>query len=208
MDEYFYEIFNDMPRLGPGSSQATLKALDILNLDYKPKKVLDIGCGTGAQTFILANELNGQITALDNYQPYLDQIEEKKNAESFKARIKCHCMDMNKIVCKDGSLDLVWAEGSIYIVGFKKGLDLVYPMLKNGAHLVFSDMNYLRSSPPSELADFLDKECPDIISKEENIQMIEDSKYELKDQIQLEIDLYKKYPEYYGYVFYLMKKME
>ncbi|GFO63114.1 MerR family transcriptional regulator [Geomonas paludis] len=54
--EYFFELFNDLPRQGPGCSEATLRALELLQgLPSKPS-VLDIGCGCGMQTQILARE--------------------------------------------------------------------------------------------------------------------------------------------------------
>ena len=244
MEELFYELFEGMPRLGPGTSDATLKALNYIDTS-EPMKVLDIGCGTGAQTFVLAKNIEGTIIALDNYQPYLDHIEAKAKKEDLKARIRCHCMDMKNIVCKHESLDLVWGEGSIYIMGFEKGLEKIRPLLKENGIVVLSDMNYLKEGTPEELDNFLKTECPDIISIEENIDLINRSgfklidhfelerkghwhnyyapleentfqfahKYEgnqdadtLVESIQEEIDLYKKYPDYYGYVFYIMQK--
>jgi len=245
MDELFYELFDGMPRLGPGADEATMKALNKVYKNNGEKKVLDIGCGTGAQTLLLAKNIRGKIIALDNYQPFLDQIESKTVKEELKARIKCVCMDMKNIVCKHASLDIVWGEGSIYIVGFSKGLKMVYPLMKDKAYVVFSDMNYLKDDPPAELVQFLKEECPDIITIEENIDLIEKSPFKLIDHfklkkkdhwnpyykplekrveeyskkyrdnsealsisssIQYEIDMYKKYSDYYGYVFYIMQK--
>ena len=52
--EYFFELFGDLPRQGPGCGEATLRALELLK-DLPPQpKVLDIGCGSGMQTLILA----------------------------------------------------------------------------------------------------------------------------------------------------------
>lgn len=244
MDELFYELFEGMPRLGPGTDEATLKALKMIPANGE-KKVLDLGCGTGAQTFVLAKNLEGRVIALDNYQPFLDRINQKASEESLQASIKTVCMDMKKIVCEQASLDLVWGEGSIYIIGFKEGLETVYPLMKKGAYVVFSDMNYLKPNPPDELTAFIQQEIPDMISLEENIDLIEKSPFtlidhfkldrgahwltyykplqqrvveftakyndhsgarEIVDSIQIEIDLYRKYSDYYGYVFYIMKK--
>ena len=40
-------------------------------------RILDIGCGNGAQTLCLAATLGGRITAVDNHQPYLDELERR-----------------------------------------------------------------------------------------------------------------------------------
>jgi len=245
MDELFHELFEGMPRLGPGTDDATLKALSLIESNHGEKKVLDIGCGTGAQTLVLAKNLSGKVIALDNYQPFLDQIDEIAEKEDLNARIKTVCMDMKNIVCKQASLDIVWGEGSIYIIGFEKGLETIYPLMKPGAYAVLSDMNYLKPNPPKDLSAFFRDECPDMISLEDNIELIKESKFNLIDHFRLgldghwlnyykplqnrvveytakyndhlpareiansvqhEIDLYRKYSEYYGYVFYVMQK--
>jgi ubiquinone/menaquinone biosynthesis C-methylase UbiE len=245
MDELFYELFNGLCRFGPGSDEATLKALKMVKNNQKEIQVLDIGCGTGAQTFVLAKNLTGQIIALDNYQPFLNRIEERIIKEQLTADIRTVCMDMKQINFEKESLDLVWAEGSIYIIGFENGLNTIYPMLKDDAYVVFSDMNYFKPDPPEALASFLKQECLEVISLDENLELIDKSPYELVDHFKLgmdghwlhyyeplqnrvveylakyndhpvarniavntqqEIDLYRKYNEYYGYVFYIMKK--
>ena len=245
MDELFYELFDGMHRLGPGTDEATLKALSFIPKTKEEMKVLDLGCGTGAQTFVLAKELSGKIIALDNYQPFLDHIQSRAERENTGARIKCVCMDMKHIVCKHESLDLVWAEGSIYIIGFENGLKTIWPLMKPGAYAVLSDMNYLKPDPPRELTEFMQTECPDMISKEANLDLIHKSDFNLVDHfelgkeghwdtyyeplqrrvdsfrekyfghpraieiaesIQTEIDLFRKYSTYYGYVFYILKK--
>ncbi len=77
---FFYELFDArLPRLGPGDDFSTKKALNILhavkpqhndNLSATPLKILDIGCGNGAQTLQLARYLDGTILAVDNHQPF------------------------------------------------------------------------------------------------------------------------------------------
>lgn len=72
--EFFFEIHQALPRQGPGSSESTRQAFNLLpELSSKPR-ILDIGCGPGAQTIELAKLSRGLIIALDNHQPYLDQL--------------------------------------------------------------------------------------------------------------------------------------
>ncbi|HVP93687.1 MAG TPA: hypothetical protein VMS89_00775 [Methanoregulaceae archaeon] len=49
-EEFFYHVFESLPRQGPGCPGATRKAYSYLPLPSKDLTVLDIGCGTGSQT--------------------------------------------------------------------------------------------------------------------------------------------------------------
>ena len=55
----FYEIFEGLPRQGPGDNASTQQALAMLaDLPARPT-ILDIGCGAGMQTLELAIEWSG-----------------------------------------------------------------------------------------------------------------------------------------------------
>ena len=59
----------------PGDTESTRRALQLLygvGLESVGEqfRVLDMGCGNGAQTLCLAAELGCRVTAVDNHQPY------------------------------------------------------------------------------------------------------------------------------------------
>jgi ubiquinone/menaquinone biosynthesis C-methylase UbiE len=88
--EVFYELFLNMPRQGPGSNEYTRKAYDCLSHLPKEPCILDIGCGSGMQTLELARISGGHVTALDNYQPFLDILEKNAKSAGLDKQIKNH----------------------------------------------------------------------------------------------------------------------
>jgi len=46
--EYFYELFEALPRGGPGDNEFTRRAFNVIPKLPKRPFILDIGCGPGA----------------------------------------------------------------------------------------------------------------------------------------------------------------
>jgi len=59
------ELHAEMERQGPGSPEMTIKALSFLDNLNKNLQVADLGCGTGGQTMVLAQNITGNITGVD-----------------------------------------------------------------------------------------------------------------------------------------------
>ena len=83
LPKVFWEVHCDLPREGPGDNKSTKKAYMILKCLPKNPHILDIGCGPGMQTIELAKLCNGQINAVDNHQPFLDQLKKSAKKEGF-----------------------------------------------------------------------------------------------------------------------------
>ena len=64
--EYFYELFEALPRCGPGDNDSTRRAFNTIPRLPEQPFILDIGCGPGVQTIELAQISRGTIIALDN----------------------------------------------------------------------------------------------------------------------------------------------
>ena len=111
----FYEIFGRLPRQGPGGDAYTLRALKMIPNLESIRDILDMGCGSGTPTFVLARNTNANIVALDNYLPFLDTLQKRAQANGFDRRIRCVVGDMSKPEFPPGSFDLIWSEGAIAI---------------------------------------------------------------------------------------------
>jgi SAM-dependent methyltransferase len=155
---FFYQVFESLPRQGPGSSEATRKAWSLLPPVPANAKILDIGCGSGTQTRDLAALSSGTITAVDNHQPFLDTIDTWTGKAGMADRVKTHCASMDALPFEKESFDLIWSEGAIFIVGFEQGLKAWKPLLKKGGCMVVSDADWFEPNPPEELMKWWESE--------------------------------------------------
>jgi len=77
--EFDFKLICEYQRQGPGSPEATLKALSFIDNLTNKSKIADMGCGTGGQTFVLANNVLGSITGVDLFPDFIDLF--NKNAK-------------------------------------------------------------------------------------------------------------------------------
>lgn len=150
-EDFFHHVFEFLPRQGPGCTGATRKAFSFLPALPKDANVLDIGCGSGAQTRDLAELTTGTITAVDNYQPFLDFITAREEFGKLSAPITTVCASMDALPFGEGEFDLIWSEGAIFIIGFSKGLKAWKRFVKKGGFIVVSDAAWFEPDPPQEL---------------------------------------------------------
>jgi len=253
--EFFFEIFDpSLPRLAPGDEGSTRKALGTLlsamshgNDSSRPTKlrILDLGCGNGTQTIQLTKHSKGTILAVDNHQPFLDELKRRAEAEGVLDRIRIRLGDMANLELDEGSFDLIWSEGSLYSMGFRDGLEAYYSILAPKGCFAASELSWLRSDPPEECLRFFAGEYPAMADVTANLAAIktcgytilghftlpesawwdpyylplenrlrsfrekyaaDPEKIEVIESIQMEIECYRRYSSYYGYVFYLMQR--
>lgn len=181
--KYFYELFEKLPRQGPGCRDATMRALGLLaDLPANPM-VLDIGCGSGMQTLVLAEELKTRIVAIDNHRPLLDTL--NLSASQAGLDIETRELSMVEMPFAPESFDLLWAEGSIFIIGLSNGLHDFARYLKPGGYLAFTELCWFVDNHPDEVRAFFAAEYPDIKTIAEVRQMAADSGYRVIDSFNL-----------------------
>ena len=104
----------------------------------KPR-ILDIGCGSGVPTMELARLGQGEVIGIDIDQPALDKLTKKIRETGFSDRVQavnCSILDM---VFPDESFDIIWSEGSIFVIGFKRGIQEWKRFLKPKGFMVIHD---------------------------------------------------------------------
>ena len=143
------------------------------------------------------------------------------------------------------SVDLIWSEGAVYILGVSAALRLWRPMLKPGALVAFSKLTWLIPDPPAEALSFWRRGYPGMEALFGNLAKIDSEGYDtletftvprddwwtdyytpLRNRIsslrasgevdcdlaevlaatEQEIDLFVRYGDSYGYVFYMLRK--
>jgi ubiquinone/menaquinone biosynthesis C-methylase UbiE len=180
MDDYklLIDLHKQGYRQGPGGDAETEQALNLAMIDRgSPLKVADIGCGTGASALLLARLLNAQITAVDLLQDFLDVLNERAESAGVADRISTLACSMDNLPFSNDEFDLIWTEGAIYNIGFKKGVTEWRRFLKAGGLLIASEITWLTSSRPSELQKHWDSEYPEINVASAKIRALEENGY-------------------------------
>ena len=177
---YFFEIYEAIPRQGPGDRESTERALGMLPPLTSHHRILDIGCGSGAQTIDLARATAAQILAVDIHEAFVTQLVKRAADQGLGARIQAQVGDMNDLAFPDGSFDVIWCEGSIVIIiGFAKGLSTWRRLLVPGGHMVVSELCWLRDDPPTEVKAFFEAEGADVTDMDARRKDIADNGYRL-----------------------------
>jgi serine/threonine-protein kinase HipA len=156
----FHKVHDDLPRQGVGADWCTREAIHRLPPLRKPPAIIDLGCGPGRHTIVLANYFHSLVNAVDNVPGYLDQMMEAAKAAGVEELIKPRCEDFSKLPDPAGTYDLIWSEGAAWILGMAKSLELWTPLLRARGVIVVSDLTWLSPNPPAEIKAFWDKVYP------------------------------------------------
>lgn len=160
--ELFLDFYKSVSRQGPGSNASTMQALHMLGALPSPLRVLDIGCGSGAQSLALATAVQGQIVALDCNECFLNELRHKIQSMGLERKITPMLGSMFDLAFPENSFDVIWSEGAIYIAGFEKGIQDWRQFLKPGGFLVASEISWLRKDIPAELETYWKEQYAEI----------------------------------------------
>mgnify|MGYP001303053859 CR=1 FL=1 len=157
-----FELYADTQRQGPGSVATTRRALRSLPESLRIERVLDLGCGTGGSTVVLAEETTAQVTAVDIHPPFLATLQERAAERGNSGRITTLAADMADVAKLGTNFDLISAEGSAYSIGFENALRLWRPLLRRGGCLVVSELVWFSDEPAEPARTFFAREYPDM----------------------------------------------
>jgi len=240
-----YDYFSNVERQGPGSPEITLKALSFIDGLAEKSKVADIGCGTGGQTMVLAQNIPCEITGVELWPDFINQFNQNAQNKNLHGRMKGIVGNMENLPFQEEDLDLIWSEGAIYNIGFKRGLNEWRKFLKQGGYIAVTENTWFTEERPAEIQEFWQKAYSEIDTIPNKVAQMQKAGYlpiatfvvpescwtnyysimqkthasflkkhkgnktaeEFVSYQRYEAELYYKYKAYYGYVFYIGKKI-
>jgi SAM-dependent methyltransferase len=172
------DIHRGLPKQAPGDRDSTLRALALCEALPDAPDILDIGCGPGFHSLVLAEASGGQVTGIDVFDVFLDELAEKVDARGLSDQIHPVNASMEALPFDDASFDLIWAEGSAYIMGFDKALERWRPLLRDGGYIAVSELVWLDDEPDEEVVDFWASEYPAMTDVDSCLAMFDAADYE------------------------------
>lgn len=177
--DLFFEVFEALPRQGPGNRASAAKALAMCRGLGPAPAIIDLGCGVGAQTFHLAELTSGTIDAIDSQAAFVASIQARAAERGLSDRVRARVADMADPGFPPGSFDLAWSEGALYCIGLRKALGVCHGLLRPGGFLVFTDAVWRKSDPPAEVKALFDAECPTMGPVESDLALLRDCGFEV-----------------------------
>jgi ubiquinone/menaquinone biosynthesis C-methylase UbiE len=189
VDDIFWEIHKDLPREGPGDDASTRRAYEMItDLPANPR-ILDVACGPGMQTLALCRITGitsstssdritgGTITAVDNHQPFLDELERRLEAAGVADRVTTVNASMFDMPFDSGSFDLIWCEGAMYTMGVTEALTNWRRFLASPGWVVFTEPCFLTDEVPDHVREYWHNDYAGMTSVPETARRVEAAGY-------------------------------
>jgi SAM-dependent methyltransferase len=234
-----------LERQGPGSPEMTIKALSFLDNLNKISRVVDLACGTGGQTMVLAQNITGNIIGVDICPDFINIFNDNAKKSNLQERVSGIVGSMENLPFQKEEFDLIWSEGAIDNIGFEKGLNYWNGFLKKNGYIAVTCPSWFTDERPAEIEKFWVDAVHGLGTIWHNISIMQKAGYNfiaaftlpekcwtdnyfipreaaekallekyagnktveayIEDE-KYEVELYSKYKQYYGYVFYIGKK--
>ncbi len=177
--ELFFEVYENLPRQGPGNRACAARALGLCRELPEFPAILDLGCGVGGQTLYLAELTSGYIVAIDNHAPSIERLQESIAAQGLSRRLRAIVGDMTHPESPPGSFDLIWSEGALYSIGLRNALCVCHGLLRPGGYLAFTDAIWRKENPPSAVKAGFDLDYPTMGWLDDDLAAIQDEGFEI-----------------------------
>ncbi|MGZ5432502.1 MAG: SAM-dependent methyltransferase [Thermoanaerobaculia bacterium] len=177
--EIFLELYESLPRQGPGNRACAARALALCRDLPAAPVVLDLGCGVGGQTLHLAELTSGPIVAVDLHVPSMSRLRRRVADRHLSHRIVPVIGDMARPSFLPASFDLIWSEGALYNIGIENALRICRPLLRAKGHVVFTDAVWRKKDPSPAVRAAFELDYPTMGWAADIVAAIERSGFEL-----------------------------
>lgn len=177
--EIFFEVYESMPRQGPGNRACAARALGLCRELPNAPAILDLGCGVGAQTLHLAELTSGSIVAIDSHAPSIERLRATIVARGLAGRVSAIVGDMTDPRQPPGSVDLVWSEGALYNIGLQNALLVCHDLLRPGGYLAFTDAVWRKENPPPAIKATFEQDYPTMGWLDDDLVALRDCGFKL-----------------------------
>ena len=175
--ELICEYYSKLHRQGIGSPEMTIKALSFVDNITQASHILDVGCGTGGQTMVIAQNTKGDITGIDLLHDFIDVFHESAKKFNLQNRVKGIVGSMDSLPFQNEEFDLIWCEGAIYNIGFERGLNEWRKYLKKDGFIAVTDASWVTEERPSEIENYWMHHYPEITTVSNNVNTLQKSGY-------------------------------
>ncbi|MDZ4178136.1 MAG: methyltransferase domain-containing protein [Coriobacteriia bacterium] len=171
------ELHTGQPRQGPGDEAFSKRMLAMLPDLPEHPRIIDMGCGSGAGTILLAEHFGVPVTAVDLFPAFLGQLKQTAEERGLSHLVRPIEADMGSLDLPDASIDLLWSEGAAYILTFAGALQSWRPFMADGGLAVISEISWFAEDVPDALAAYWDAAYPAIADESVNRERAEAAGY-------------------------------
>jgi SAM-dependent methyltransferase len=183
---------------------------------------------------------------IDIFPDFVQKLNENALKHKLQNRVKGIVGSMDNLLFNNEELDLIWSEGAIYNIGFKRGLKEWHKFLKKGGYIAVTEVSWFTADRPREIEEFWIDAYSEIDTIPNKVKLLQEAgyipvatfilpencwtdnfyvpqvaaqktflqKYVGNNTVEglianqrKEAKLYLKYKDYYGYVFYIGRKI-
>jgi len=168
-----------LKRQGPGDSDYSNHMLSLIEELPANPRIVDIGCGTGAGTLLLADRFKLKVRAVGLSREFLDELLVRAKRRGLGHLVEVIECDMGSLDWEPETIDLLWSEGAAYNLTFEGALKSWRPFMATNGIAVVSELSYFTTDVPESVRAYWQDACPAIATESENSKHAISSGFEL-----------------------------
>lgn len=113
--------------------------------------------------------------------------------EGLDDRITTVCASMDDLPFEAEEFDVIWAEGSIFILGFEKGISYWKQFLKSGGCMAVTENTWFTDEPSPEAVEFWQEIYPGIMNIPDTEKVIKETGYDVIEHFKLPVSVWYEF---------------